>query len=275
MGIHAFFIPLLLILTGCLNFATGELKTGDISTPPTIITSGLVLWLDADDSSTFTTDGAGKVSQWRDKSGESNHAAQVTAANQAVLTPNTLNSKPGVVFDGVNDYFRVEDDPSLKPNAITLIVVGKATAYTTYAASFVNKSSNYATWADGYGLNFMEETFQDQFQFWVNNYYPGLAAQNSVRIPYGQYRLYTGSYGNNVSSFWVDGNLLSTDLTFTGVLVNSSRAMTIGMNYLGTLEAALADPLNGEIAEILLYNRALSSSEREQVEAYLTLKWGL
>jgi hypothetical protein len=33
--------------------------------------------------------------------------------------------------------------------------------------------------------------------------------------------------------------------------------------------------LKGEIAEVLLYDRALSVSEREQVEAYLTARWGL
>lgn len=273
MGNRTFFIPLLL-LSGCLNFAPGKLNSGAITSSPDIPSSGLVLWLDANDSSTLSTDGSGKVGQWRDKSGNNNHAAQGTAANQAVLTPNALNSLPSVVFDGINDYFRVEDDPSLRPDAITLIVVGKATAYTTYAASFINKSSDYSFWNDGYGLNVMEENFPNEFQFWVNNYYPS-TAQNQVRVSYGQYHLWTGSYGSDVSSFWVDGNLVSTDLTFSGVLQNSSRAMTIGMNYLGTTEAALSDPLNGEIAEIIVYTRALSVSEREEVENYLTLKWGL
>lgn len=263
-------------LSSCVDLESSEarVRAAGVSEDP-LVTDGLVLWLDASDATSLTVDGSNKVSQWRDKSGNGNHAGQATGVNQATLTPNSLNSLPSIVFDGVDDYFRIEDHATLRPDEITVFVVGKATAYTTYAATFLNKSTDYAFWNDGYGLNVMEDPFQDQFQFWVSDYYPINDYQNHVRVPYGQYHLWAGSYGNDLSSFWIDGDLAATETTLSGAIVHSSRAMTLGMSYLGTTEVALADPLNGEMAEVLIYNRALSDAEREQVERYILSKWGV
>jgi hypothetical protein len=41
----------------------------------------------------------------------------------------------------------------------------------------------------------------------------------------------------------------------------------------GSGQAAL--PLNGDIAEILIYSTALADADRTAVEAYLNAKWGV
>lgn len=261
-------IGLLVGVLGCRNTAN------PIATDPglSLDTNGLVLWLDASDADTIVKDGSGLVSLWMDKSDNSNNAAQSTDGFKPTYLANTLNSKAVLSFDGVDDYFRVADAVSLRPAQFTLIVVAKARAYTDLYASFVNKSSDWNAWADGFGLNFQEVSFQNEFQFWVNNYAPA-DYQNLVQVSLGEYHLWMGSYDNVTSEFRVDGGLVAST-AIAGPMTHSTRAMTIGMNYKGTTEAVLDNPLDGEISEIIMYDKALTAVERDAVEAYLSAKWG-
>src|SRR4051812_34337979 len=61
--------------------------------------SGLVLWLDANDSGTITKDGSNNVSQWNDKSGNSNNATSSGSASP-VYSATGLNSKPALTQSG-------------------------------------------------------------------------------------------------------------------------------------------------------------------------------
>ena len=53
--------------------------------------ANLGLWLDAADASTFTFGTGTQVSQWDDKSGNSRHATQSTAASRPVRTASLQN----------------------------------------------------------------------------------------------------------------------------------------------------------------------------------------
>ena len=68
-------------------------------TPQAVSTS---IWLDANDSTTITLNGS-NVSQWSDKSGNSRHISQGTAASQPTYAATGLNSKGLITFDGSND----------------------------------------------------------------------------------------------------------------------------------------------------------------------------
>ena len=65
--------------------------------------TGLQLWLDANDATTFTYSSGTVVSQWRDKSGGSHHA------NTLVGSPNrdtTVNGHLTIRFPAQNTWFR-------------------------------------------------------------------------------------------------------------------------------------------------------------------------
>jgi hypothetical protein len=66
----------------------------------------LALWLDASDSTTISAE-SNSVSQWSDKSGNSRHAMQATAANKPKNNGTALNSLTVITFDGTNDYMDV------------------------------------------------------------------------------------------------------------------------------------------------------------------------
>ena len=73
------------------------------------VTAGLQMHYDADALNTFTKNASNDVSQWRDRSGNSRHAAQATSNQQPRYTLNTVGGKAGVVHDGSNDFMLMGD----------------------------------------------------------------------------------------------------------------------------------------------------------------------
>ena len=74
-------------------FETVPQFSKDLETPsfePTDITD-LKLWLDGDDLYSITKDGSNLVSQWNDKSGNNNNAAQNTSSSQPSTNTSTRN----------------------------------------------------------------------------------------------------------------------------------------------------------------------------------------
>lgn len=67
---------------------------------PAELGSSLTLWLDASDISTITKDGSDYVSQWNDKSGNSNHVYQSTGSLQPLYSSSNsvANNRPAIVF---------------------------------------------------------------------------------------------------------------------------------------------------------------------------------
>ena len=64
---------------------------------------GLQLWLDASDTDTITSSG-GAVSQWDDKSGNSNNATQGTGSAQPTTGASTQNGENIIDFDGGDTF---------------------------------------------------------------------------------------------------------------------------------------------------------------------------
>lgn len=64
---------------------------------------GLVLWLDASDAATVVRDAAGRVRQWRDKSGQGHDAVAVGGASAPIWVEQAMNGKPVVRLGGAQD----------------------------------------------------------------------------------------------------------------------------------------------------------------------------
>ncbi|MBT5910609.1 MAG: DUF2341 domain-containing protein, partial [Opitutae bacterium] len=91
-------------LTGLVpHMGTGTVNNGNLTFSADKF-QNLMLWLDANDSSTITHT-ASAVSQWKDKSGNNVHAAQSTASKKPMLSSGTQNGLSTILFDGVDDYF--------------------------------------------------------------------------------------------------------------------------------------------------------------------------
>lgn len=236
---------------------------------PGNVSSGLRLWLDADALSLNNND---PVPSWTDQSGNSNHATQDTTDFQPTFKTNVINGKPVVQFS-TNDYLGF--DGSIIAN----------TDYTIFAV--VKRTSSGASGSTSghhYFLGGSNATMN-------NNLHVGWSGNNTFT-----HRQYTNDYNMRVPTYnandpaslytlrhssslgkhtYINGGLrgLNMNAASTGRLANlqSWTGASIGRYLAGTINTRF----NGWVAELIIYNRYLSETERKAVEAYIKNKYNL
>lgn len=246
--------------------------------------SGLQLWLDASDSRTLFSDTAGttlatadgaSIALWKDKSVNSRNLTQSTSGNRPVLKKAVVNSLDGIRFDGTNDYLGYATD--IRPSAYSVFAVVNKT--TTSSTTFCGASD---TAGNGHARYFEISS--------------GFYATNDIGIITGNGTdSYRGLYTQNSAGNLIVNNTptilsMTSSVTGSGTTLelfknNSAPATTvIGANItsvaavnrnfaVGRLGDYNGSYLQGDIYEILIYNSALTTAQRQQVEAYLNTKW--
>ena len=216
-----------------------------------------VFWLDADDDSTIIKDGANLVSQWSDKSGNGNHATQGTSSDQPTHTANTLNGLSAMVFDGTNDHF------DFAGNFIT---------DTSYSVFIVEQRLSGANMAPISGGNTQ------------NNQLDMLYLSDSIlRIAHGSaggidssVPAYTTPFTRVISHTHDETNGNHTYINGTNTGSNTGSTPDMSPTYggrIGTRSNSIF--YDGNIGEVIMYDRELSTHERKALEQYLADKWGV
>jgi len=224
------------------------------------VTNDLVLHLDADAITGLSDNDS--VTQWDDLSGEGNHATQTTEANRPTYKTGVLDGKPVVRFDGSNDHLLVSSFSHLNEKSGATIIFMYKHADT--------HSGQYLIWADGNILidavnDFGNPTGWNNFRVrwnlggtWRNDHIAAISTQEWQQVVI--------TFDGGETKFYTDGNIVYTGSdTQTSISASSPNYMLGGR--------AAGRYFDGDIAEILIYDRALSGSEREQVEQYLGEKW--
>lgn len=214
--------------------------------------SGLKLWLKADSLS--QSDGS-TVNSWIDSSGNSN---TVVAGNAPLFYNNIINGKPVVRFNGSSNR---------------LFKVPASGLGTNYSSFFVIRRNVISTQEMILQLSPAGCTNGLSFYFLNTN------ALRTDKCGDGASALNTSVFFNNTqpSYFSVHYNGSSVN-TFLGgnADTNLNYVMAISPTniYLGS-DSASANFFNGDIAEIIVYNVALNSSERICIDNYIGQKYGL
>ena len=226
--------------------------------------SGLQLWLDGSDTSTITQS-AGAVSQWNDKSGNGFHFTQATGANQPLTAADTINGRNVIKFDGAGDYLANTDAGlmTIGQTANTLIIVFKFNVVPTGGQRIVAGSQDGLSTKWG----FLRHPTSLKMQG-VNYDYSGSSSTGSVAgdnvNPAKMQLTYDG-----ISSITVKYN----GVTDTGAGKNTLTHTSIKLGI--SPSAVSTESLNGSIAEIIAYNKALSAGEQSSIDNYLSSKWGV
>ncbi|OGV62742.1 MAG: hypothetical protein A2498_02755, partial [Lentisphaerae bacterium RIFOXYC12_FULL_60_16] len=222
----------------------------EISLPTAV--SGLAVWLKADAG--VQTNGSGAVTNWVDQTGNGRHAWQTNASERPQWTSSGIGGKPVIRFDGTDDGLNMGSLSATFPTAATVFVVATLNADNDYNLLTTYNNGGYWRYSgDGkaYGGVFRATR--------VDAVCP---APNS------------GSHIFAVESsaakweMWIDGDSRGSAAT----------AYYAGEDYrIGRPDGGTADVRNlkGDIAEILIYDRPLSSLEHKQVGACLAKKYGL
>ena len=250
---------------------------------PTNIPS-CVVWLDGDDpAGTGVRPASGAtVSSWKDKSGQANHftGSFVTAGTAPVWTPSLFNGCGGITMSGSSNaaqgsYFQLPttSSPVNVGTTCTFFIVCYVLGTSTPSSRLI--ATSYAGNANDYN---------DTGTFLVQWY------STSIEL----YRLLTNRVIISSSSA---GTILLLSVVFDGTNMNFYRSgvlsgtgtpgsatgfapstgnfkfTTIAIGrYLGTTSGNYS--FNGYALEYIMYNQALTTAQRQQVEGYLSAKWG-
>lgn len=206
---------------------------------PKIITNGLVLALDAANKKSYP----GSGTTWTDLSGRGNTG---TLVNGTGYNSGNLGS---IVFDGTNDWSSFSSNPSYN------VGTGDFSAFCWMKSS--NKS-NFQTLlslddaATGGGILFYTNITDGVFRTWIG----GSVRNGSIDIC------------NNVWNFVGVTRISGTVTHYINSISNgtyvASGSITANQNLrLGSYNGSL-NMLNGNIAQVSIYNRALTAAEIRQ-----------
>ncbi len=260
----------------CQNGVCIELSPADIP--------DLRFWLDANDSSTLYTDTScavhvsqsdDQVACWRDKSGHNDIVSQSLQSNRPMWKMQQLNQKSVVRFDGVSDYLNGGDILDMGTSERHIFIVAKTIGETGYLLTKASYSGAVARWAIGHDVTWgslgLVYFTQDNLGYMCA----------TLAVPHPSYEIVEGQTNrtSRVNSIYHNGSAALA----TGGLLNpsyhydTSFSLLIGAynNPGGSTPPQSGYFLNGDIAEILIYDRALSVPERQFVNAYLSQKYGI
>ena len=244
---------------------------GDAAFLPTSL-SGLEFWLSADfglfdsvTSGAAVAANGSSIARWEDRSGNNRHFIQSVVNSQPTLTTAGLNGKNTISFDGTDDqlyyttpsninrlkqgysFFAVRKHRAIPQGAQSIFMIDSTrvvsrietnTGYRGILTRRLSSETSSALTTAGSAFSASFEVICDIVNFASSSAY---IFRNGIQI------------AQNLSH----GTAGSTSDT-------QSSAIRIGRN-----------PSAIDLAEILFYDRVLTSTERQQVESYLGTKWGI
>jgi len=221
---------------------------------PKIVTSGLVLYLDAGNYRSYNTVGP----TWSDLSGYGNNGALVNGPTYST------SGGGGIFFDGTN-YIRI--NPTNASTQFTLNFWIKVTAappdYIGLINRFngVNSSRNRFLIQGNLNRLYFEALINGVSYDIVSDFFPSILNKNTMC---------TMTWDGNSVLFYINGlSVMSTPYALTGTLTSGLSNPTIGWGsdtiyYFG-----------GNIYNVSIYNRALTSQELLKNYNVLKSRFGL
>ena len=244
--------------SGFLNLSNQYKFT--LFTPPDL--NSLQLWLNPD---TGVTKGINdSVSNWADIFSSNISFSQSNQGNRPVWVDSVLNDHPSIRFDGSNDFLTAGDTLDLNSNSRTVFILGKNTSATgSYLAKSLSGNS-----PNRFGIFYF---LGDFYFYYVDNSPKAIITTK----PFGNYEIITTHIDRSLlknklfvnSSFLDSAIILGPSWNF-----NSSFRSLIGA-YNDASDTGETLHLDGDIAEVIIYNDALNDSTRNLVEQYLRHKY--
>lgn len=240
----------------------------------------LISWYETSLESSFRTDEAingNTVSIWHDINTQSvtkNHITQSTDANKPKFYENVFGGIPSVRFDGVNDTVNGDylsfDSTDLMSTNFTIFVVEKRGGDKSNYDMFLAGTGNSATLGVNLVLGYRAG---DDIAFVLsgnldrtapNSLFDKSAIQQQPTIHTFWFSSTSGK------KYWMNGGKsadASSTTQTTSLISNPDSAIgsyvTTAYNY------------NGDIAEFIVFNRDLTTEERQAIESYLSQKYSI
>ncbi|KAF0217542.1 MAG: hypothetical protein FD178_586, partial [Ignavibacteria bacterium] len=234
--------------------ATTQSSAKKIFLSTAIPTTNLKLHLRSD---LAVTSSSSAVSSWGDVSGLNNDASQSTSANQPTLVSNSMNGNPVIRFNGTNSKLTLPTSATLgiQSNPYEMFVVGKSSSSSIQFLVSGNATEQFEYHLSGVGVRFIP----------ITSAYLDLGSSGAFTD--GNAHVFSARASSSGGAIRVDG--IDGGTSSANILSSNSGALQIGVRSDGTYL------FNGDIAEVILYNTNLSTSDRSTVEHYLATRYGI
>ncbi|MEL7530622.1 MAG: lamin tail domain-containing protein [Bacteroidota bacterium] len=225
---------------------------------PAQIQAGLQAWLSAD----LDTADESLIALWPDQSGQGANATQSNANKLARFHAEAINGHAVLRFDGNNDWYKVNQLASTLSDSATIFVIFRPRNQSGdgyYLSSHFGGSnrikfghrSNGELIYDDDAISLATGDFRGKASMTSFGIYPDLKAQGYVN----------GVAGPAWSSAYIS----------TG-----ADRVSLGQEFDGSgTDAQTSNHWSGDLAELIVYDRVLSIEERQKLESYLAIKYGL
>jgi len=232
--------------------------------------AGLDLWLDFSDISTMTLSGS-SISEIRDKSAN-RFALQSTGANQPTLTDNAINGRRAAAFNGSSTRLTVASYTALTNVSLFFVcyrnwssVSGRSLCSTNYGST-TGLSLNAPTSASNADYSSGDSVlFGNGFTLGRSPVVSGPIS--NINLSDGQPVVISGKLSTGECSLFFNGVNVGTRTNRTGAPNIASATLHIGCE--APAGFSLGNFWDGGIAQVLIYNAALSVAQIQRVERWL------
>ena len=221
---------------------------------PRIVTSGLVLALDAADTNSYP----GSGTTWYDLSGTINGA---TLVNGPLYTS---RSKGGIVLDGTNDHISIGTTPALDITSqltLEILVRNEALADASHGDGLLSKGISDDNNSGVYEMLMVTSGGAN---------YPFIRIRTNSTVTYNPTEIalelnkdyhIVGTYNGSIMRMFINGVEAGSGQAHTGAIeLDTGRGLTLGVRYLQSGGDG-SSQLDGTIYSARIYNRALSDDE--------------
>ncbi len=264
---------------------------------PVHSTEGLLLWLETtmpesfpatvDTSKPVTLINDSAVTIWNDINPQANKKSYAVASNGAVITykkESAISTLPALKFNGAQaSNFLLSKTSSLSDayaikssaNAFTVFMVAKADDAPAGSNSvvFANGPTSGAN-ASGYAYG-LEQNMKRMINF-SGVFTIDTVKNNGTKNPEVISMVYQGGSGGEIKLYTNGTGDAGSGASGTSETLSASNITAkspLSAFYIGG--TGNNDSWNGLISEIIVFNRALSDSERKEIESYLGQKYNI
>jgi hypothetical protein len=257
---------------GYLAHKWGLSQTYATNTPLSI--PGCQLWLDGADSSSLVLSGS-NVTQWNDKSGNGFNGTVVNASVGNPIAPsyvtNSINGLSAVTMSGTS-YFT--GSTNVNSTTLTAFFIGNCVFGTGGSSQqrilglSIPGSDDYSSTLRPIPLSVISGGTQ-------------LLAYRNANMASATVVSGTNFIGcclfDGTSNYMYKDGTLGTQVSSSGTFTTSIYGVgsDAGTQFMGGTSSLGTNCLVGKIGEMILFNTALITPQRQQVESYLAQKWGL
>lgn len=226
------------------------------------------VWLDAQDTSTLFQDSCSTAASpvtasgqtigcWQDKSGNGAHATQTVTSREPTYLTGGINSRASVEFPAANDCMVFDSNIYHADSFYTMFLAMHLSAVDSYRYLFDSGSGGDRLILEGGNGSYYDDSA-----------HRGPSGTTTEQIMTWDFHTDSATGG----TLYRNGTLLGSYPY--GETASGSDISTIAILGCSNSEGVVYDT-EGDFGEFLIYDRSLTTAEKDTIEMYLSHKWGV